>query len=104
MAPVPSDVTYDQWLAVYNALSLGIAGMEAATIFFWLQVPQVNEKFRIALTITGLVTAIACYHYVRFFYSWIDAFAVAADSDDIFQVSLCGAPLNETHYASALQL
>jgi len=97
MAPLPHDVTYPQWLAVYNALSFGIAGMGAATIFFWLQVPQVNKKFRTALTITGLVTAIACYHYVRIFNSWVEAFAVNADADGNFQVSLSGAPFNDAY-------
>jgi len=97
MAPLPSDVSYGQWLAVYNALSFGIAGMGAATIFFWLQVPQVNKKFRTALTITGLVTAIACYHYVRIFNSWTEAYAVAADEHGEFQVSLSGAPFNDAY-------
>ena len=42
--------------------------MGAATICFWSQVPQVNKKLRTALTITGLLTAIACC-YVRIFNS-----------------------------------
>ena len=71
--------------------------MGTATIFLLLQVPQVNNKFRTALTITGLVTAIACYHYVRIFNSWVDAFAVAADSESNFQVSLSGAPFNDAY-------
>ena len=97
MAPLPFDVTYGQWLAVYNALSFGIAGIGAATIFFWLQVLPVNEQFRTALTITGLVTSIACYQYVRIFSSWDVAFAVAADSDGNFLVSLSGAPFNDDY-------
>ena len=84
----PISVTYPQWLAVYNALSFGIAGMGVATVCFWLQVPQVNKKFRTALTITDLVTAIACYHYVRIFNSWTEAFAVAADVDWLLTVAL----------------
>merc|ERR1712078_528375 len=46
------------------------------TIFFWLQIYNVNKKYRTALTITGLVTAIATYHYFRIFNSWVDAFTV----------------------------
>merc|ERR1712232_1242039 len=88
MAPLPEGVSYGQWLAVYNALSFGIAGMGSATIFFWLQIPNVNRKFRTALTITGLVTAIATYHYVRIFNSWVGSFAVNADETGNFQVSL----------------
>jgi len=97
MAPLPEDVSYGQWLAVYNALSFGIAGMGSATIFFWLQIANVNKKFRTALTITGLVTAIATYHYVRIFNSWVGAFAVNADQHGNFQVSLSGQPFNDAY-------
>merc|ERR1711907_477202 len=97
MAPLPEGVSYGQWLAVYNALSFGIAGMGSATIFFWLQIPNVNKKFRTALTITGLVTAIATYHYVRIFNSWVGAFAVNADETGNFQVSLSGQPFNDAY-------
>jgi bacteriorhodopsin len=90
-------VTYGQWLAVYNALSFGIAAMGAGTIFYWLQIPNVNRKFRTALCITGLVTAIATYHYVRIFNSWVGAFAVNADADGEFQVSLSGQPFNDAY-------
>jgi len=97
MAPLPVDVTYGQWLAVYNALSFGIAGMGAATIFFWLQIPNVNKKFRTALGITGLVTAIATYHYMRMFNSFVGAFTVNADATGNFQVSLSGEPFNDAY-------
>merc|ERR1712170_198052 len=63
----------------------------------WLQIPNVNRKFRTALTITGLVTAIATYHYVRIFNSWVGAFAVNADSTGNFQVSLSGQPFNDAY-------
>merc|ERR1712150_216178 len=93
----PEGVSYGQWLAVYNALSFGIAGMGSATIFFWLQIANVNKKYRTALTITGLVTAIATYHYVRIFNSWVGAFAVKADNNGEFQVSLSGQPFNDAY-------
>jgi len=97
MAPLPQGMTYGQWLAVYNALSFGIAAMGSGTIFYWLQIPNVNRKFRTALTITGLVTAIATYHYVRIFNSWVGAFAVNADAKGEFQVSLSGQPFNDAY-------
>jgi len=97
MAPLPTDVTYGQWLAVYNALSFGIAAMGAGTCFYWLQIPNVHKKFRTALAITGLVTAIATYHYVRIFNSWVGAFAVNADAEGEFQVSLSGEPFNDAY-------
>ena len=69
----------------------------SALIFFWLRVPQANKKFRIVLTITGLGTAIACYHYVHIFNSWTEAFAVAADAQIDFQASLSGASFNDAY-------
>jgi len=97
MAPLPSGVTYGQWSAVYNALSFGIAGMGSATIFFWIEMANVHKKFRTALCITGLVTAIATYHYVRIFNSWNDAYAVAAGAHGDYEVSLTGAPFNDAY-------
>merc|ERR1712227_440303 len=72
----PSGIDYGDWSAVYNSLAFGIAGMGSATIFFWLQLPNVTKNYRSALAITGLVTAIATYHYVRIFNSWVGAFDV----------------------------
>jgi bacteriorhodopsin len=97
MAPLPGDVTYGQWSAVYNALSFGIAGMGSATIFFWIESANVHKKFRTALCITGLVTAIATYHYVRIFNSWNDAYGVTAGSDGEYVVTLTGQPFNDAY-------
>merc|ERR1712211_131746 len=98
MAPLPVDIDYGQWLAVYNALSFGIAGMGSATIFFWLQIPNVNRKFRTALAITGLVTAIATYHYVRIFNSWVGAFEVSnLKTHEEYTVTLTGEPFNDAY-------
>jgi len=81
---------------VYNSLSFGIAGMGCATIFFWLQLANVTKNYRTALIITGLVTAIACYHYVRIFKSWVDAFEVKLVDGD-YSVSTSGAPFNDAY-------
>lgn len=59
-----------EYEGVYNIFSLAIACMGAATIFFFAQYPLVHKKFRTAMTITGLVTLIACYHYFRIFDSF----------------------------------
>jgi len=98
MAPLVSGWDYGSWSAVYNALSFGIAGMGSATIFFWLQIANVNKKYRTALTITGLVTFIATYHYFRIFNSWNDAFNVKfnATSGD-YKVELTGTPFNDAY-------
>lgn len=69
-------ITNGQYALVYNAFSFTIAVMGAATIFFFLSRSQVAAKYRTALTITGLVTLIACYHYFRIFNSWEAAYTV----------------------------
>jgi len=98
MAPLVDGWDYGSWSAVYNALSFGIAGMGAATIFFWLQIPNVTAKYRTALTITGLVTWIATYHYFRIFNSWNDAFDVKYSSDlGGYAVKLTGQPFNDAY-------
>jgi bacteriorhodopsin len=103
MAPLAVGTTYGQYLAVYNALSFGIAGMGSATIFFWLQMPNVAKKYRTALVITGLVTAIATYHYVRIFNSWEAAFTVtnfnatANKATGDYTVALTGQPFNDAY-------
>merc|ERR1712117_302578 len=80
-----------------NALSFGIAGMGSATIFFWLQLPNVTRNYRTALTITGLVTLIATYHYFRIFNSWVDAFDVRNHNGGPYMVALTGEPFNDAH-------
>merc|ERR1712110_392915 len=97
MAPLPDGFTYGQWSLVYNSLSFGIAGMGAATIFFWLQLPNVSKNYRTALAITGLVTAIATYHYIRIFNSWVDAFVVKNSSGSDYSVAESGAPFNDAY-------
>jgi bacteriorhodopsin len=50
--------------------------MGAATLFFWFGRSQVAAQYKTALTISGLVTAIAAYHYFRISISWHDAFII----------------------------
>ncbi len=61
---------------VYNLLSLTVAAMGAATIFFFFA-PRVSSKYRPAMIVTGLVTAIACYHYFMIRESFDAAFVLA---------------------------
>ncbi len=63
-----------EFALVSNAFSFTIATMGAATLFFWLERSQVNPYYRTALTITGIVTFIALYHYIRIFESWTAAY------------------------------
>jgi bacteriorhodopsin len=73
------DLTIFQYELVYNSLSFGIASMGAATLFLWLSRSMVKPAYQTAVTISGLVTAIALYHYVRIFGSWGASFSVVND-------------------------
>jgi len=66
--------------------------MAAATLFFWFGRSQVAPAYRTALTITGLVTAIAAYHYFRIFESWSDAYAL---TDGV--ISASGVAFNDAY-------
>jgi len=99
MAPLPTGTTYAEWLSAYNALSFGIAGMGSATIFLWLQIANVNKKYRTALAISGIVTGIATYHYFRIFNSWEGAFIVknGGEAGGEYTVELSGQPFNDAY-------
>jgi bacteriorhodopsin len=64
-----------QYSLVYNAFSFTFATMAAATLFLWFGRSQVGPAYKTALTISGLVTAIAAYHYFRIFESWEGAYS-----------------------------
>lgn len=70
MEELLSNLSRDQYLLVYNAFSFGIATFAAATLFFWLSRGNVAREYKMAVTITGLVTFIALYHYLRMFQSF----------------------------------
>jgi bacteriorhodopsin len=74
---------------VFNLLSLTVATMGAATLFFFFA-PRVNRKYKPAMVVTGLVTAIACYHYFQILGSFEDAFVL---QDGVYVAS--GQPFND---------
>jgi bacteriorhodopsin len=65
----------NQYDAVYNVLSLTIAGMGASFIALLLLRNRLPQNHRTAITLGTLVMAIADYHYVRIFNSWVAAYA-----------------------------
>ncbi|MCH1407465.1 MAG: bacteriorhodopsin-like [Verrucomicrobiales bacterium] len=71
-----SEITVGQFDLVGNFFSFAIAAMGAATAFLWLNRSQVSKKYRPAITISGLVTFIALYHYLRIYESWNGAYSV----------------------------
>lgn len=85
-------ITVGQFELVYNAFSFAIAVMGAATIFFFLGRSQVGSAYKTALTITGIVTLIAMYHYVRIFTSWENSYTVVAG-----QVTATGVKFNDAY-------
>lgn len=91
-------MTAGQFDLVYNSLSFTLASMMASTIFFWLRLSSVNEKYKSAMTITGLVTFIAAYHYIRIFNSWTESYEFGASTDgNIADPTITGKPFNDAY-------
>jgi len=88
------DMTDLQYQAVYNVLSFALASMMATTMFLWFRSFAVKDQFKSAVLISGLVTFIAAYHYIRIFNSWVDAYHYAAGKDDPV---LTGVPFNDAY-------
>jgi len=83
---------------VYNVLSFSFASMAASTAFFWLRLGSIHEKYKSAVVISGLVTFIAAYHYLRIFNSWTEAYAFpASKSGETQDPTLTGVPFNDAY-------
>merc|ERR1711985_182459 len=97
------DMTEGQHQLVYNFTSFTLASMMATTVFLWLRLGSVAEQYKTALCITGLVTFIAFYHYVRIFNSWVDAyeFPKGLDATELGEKTadpkLTGIPFNDAY-------
>jgi bacteriorhodopsin len=72
------DMTNTQYQLVYNVLSFALASMMATTVFLWMRAPAIVEKYKSAVIVSGLVTFIASYHYMRIFNSWTDSYEYSA--------------------------
>lgn len=71
-----NEITFGQFQLTANFFSLTIAAMAAATAFLWLNRSLVAKPYQLAVTISGLVTFIALYHYVKIAGSWNDAYTL----------------------------
>ena len=71
----------------------------ASTIFFWLRLGSIAERYKSALVITGMVTFIAAYHYYRIFNSWVASYQYGKPSDDhmVADPTLTGIPFNDAY-------
>jgi len=74
-------MTDGQYQLVYNVLSFSLASMMATTLFLWMKVPAMHAKYQVPLIISGMVTFIAAYHYMRIFNSWTEAYTYSAAHD-----------------------
>merc|ERR1711953_1221207 len=83
-----------QYQAVYNTLSFSLASMMATTMYLWFRAFAVRDQFSSAVLISGLVTFIAAYHYIRIFNSWVDAYHYAVDAE---HPTLTGVPFNDAY-------
>merc|ERR1712187_119104 len=80
--------------AVYNVLSFALASMMATTLYLWFRMFAVNDPYKSAVCISGLVTFIAAYHYMRIFNSWVDAYEYSLKTHD---PKLTGVPFNDAY-------
>lgn len=67
-------MTDGEYTLVYNVLSLGIAAMVFTSLFLFIARDRVLPRYRMAVMVSGTVTAIAAYHYFRMFDDFIKAF------------------------------
>lgn len=74
------ELSVGQYQLVANFFSLTIAAMGAATAFLWINRSQVADQYKTAVTVSGLVTFIALYHYWRIYGSWESAYTVVDGS------------------------
>merc|ERR1712224_658166 len=87
-----------QYQLVYNILSFSLASMMATTIFLWMRVPAIAGKYQSAVIISGLVTFIAAYHYIRIFNSWVESYSYGSKNvGGVGDPVLTGVPLNDAY-------
>jgi len=88
----------DNFQVVYDVLSFSLACMMSCTLFLWMRVPSVSERYKPALLISGMVTFIAAYHYIRIFNSWVEAYHYPAAKEGVpQQPEITGIPFNDAY-------
>jgi len=84
------ELSFGEYWLVFNMLSLTIAGMLAAFVFFLLARSYVAPRYHIALYLSALIVFIAGYHYLRIFESWVGAYQL---QDGVYVPT--GKPFND---------
>jgi len=87
-----NELNFSQFQLTANFFSLTIAAMGAATAFLWLNRSLVAKPYQLAVTISGLVTFIALYHYVKISGSWNDAYTLVDG-----ELVRSGVPFNDAY-------
>lgn len=87
MNTLSATLSNGQFNLVYNMLSLGLAAMLFTSIFLFVAKDRVLPRYRMAVMVSGTVTAIAAYHYFRMFDNFNHAFAgMAENNPDAYNV------------------
>merc|ERR1712146_338699 len=87
-----------QFGLVYNILSFSLASMMSTTWVLWMRIPAVKDCYATALIISGEVTFIAAYHYIRIFNSWVEAYEYKPNSSgEVDNPVLTGVPFNDAY-------
>merc|ERR1712182_69723 len=68
--------------------------MMATTMFLWFRAFAVKPQYQSAVIISGLVTFIAAYHYIRIFNSWVEAYSYSTEAAN---PALTGVPFNDAY-------
>merc|ERR1712113_394602 len=63
--------------------------------YLWFRANAVHDKYKSAVYISGLVTFIAAYHYIRIFNSWVDAYSYEGVPQG--GPKLTGVPFNDAY-------
>merc|ERR1719210_1104888 len=74
----------------------------ATTMYLWFRAGAVQDKYKSAVFISGLVTFIAAYHYIRIFNSWVDSYQYSAGTVqngalEMIAPALTGVPFNDAY-------
>jgi len=99
MGMLPFTLAYADYSTVYNSLSFVMASMMASTVYFFFHAHLVSRRYRTALCISGLVTLIAFYHYLRIFNSFVEAytFVPVTEASTEYAVTASGQPFNDAY-------
>merc|ERR1711904_602276 len=74
----------------------------ATTMYLWFRSTAVMDKYKSAVLISGLVTFIAAYHYIRIFNSWVEAYEYKLQPGEggameLANPHLTGVPFNDAY-------